>query len=277
MEEIYQASGRLHLALTLPDEKARKKSGRVYLDDFCRRRGIPLFKYPNINDPDAVETIRANEIDWLFIIGWSQIARKPVLDAVKRGAIGMHPTLLPRGRGRAAIPWAIIKGLEETGVTMFQLDEGVDSGPILAQERLPLSADETATRLYRRVAQAHRNLIGRAWPRLIDDSLSPQPQDDAEATYWEGRRPQDGRIDEDMVVAQADRLIRATTRPYPGAFIDAAGKRFRIWQSQAASDPERTTRIQVDKTTGSLLFRLKDGWLESPDWEEEEQPPPEQP
>ena len=128
MEEIYAAGGELDLAITLHDDRAINKSGRVYLDDFCGARGIDLVKVRHINDSEAIEAIRSREIDWLFIIGWSQIAGPQVLAAPTHGVHGIHPTLLPEGRGRAPIPWAILKGLKETGVTLFKLDEGVDTG-----------------------------------------------------------------------------------------------------------------------------------------------------
>ena len=229
MEEIYRAGGVLDLAMSLPDDVATAKSGRVYLDAFCRERSIPLLKAPNVNDNAVVEAIRSHEIDWLFIIGWSQIAREEVLAAPRQGVLGMHPTLLPVGRGRAAIPWAILKGLPETGVTLFQLDHGVDTGPILAQQRIPLAADETATTLYTKVNAAHRALIRSVWPDLAAGTLRPQPQDDRQATVWPGRAPEDGAISSSMTVAEVDRLVRAVTRPYPGAYVDDGGRRLRIW------------------------------------------------
>ena len=119
MEEIYAVGGRLCLAMTLPDDVSATKSGRVFIDEFCSRRRIPLIKSRSVNDPEVVKAIVDSDIDWLFIIGWSQIARPTILNAPKEGCIGMHPTLLPEGRGRASIPWAILKGLDETGVTMF--------------------------------------------------------------------------------------------------------------------------------------------------------------
>jgi methionyl-tRNA formyltransferase len=160
----------------------------------------------------------------------------------------MHPTLLPQGRGRAAIPWAIIKGLDETGVTLFQLDEGVDTGPIVAQERLPLSPAETATTLYQRVADAHQSLIHRVWWDLVEDRLAPVPQDDAQATYWEGRTPDDGRITSAMSVEEAERLVRATTHPYPGAFYEAGDKILRIWRGEigdSASAPPQAYSLPL--------------------------------
>ena len=112
-----------------------------------------------------------------MIIGWSQIARDAVLAAPRLGVLGMHPTLLPVGRGRAAIPWAILKGLEKTGVSLFKLDAGVDTGPIGGQISLDVAAEETATSLYERVNAAHCGLIARCWPALMDGSLAFREQE----------------------------------------------------------------------------------------------------
>ncbi len=155
IEEIYRIGGRIDLFITLRDEKAKKKSGRVYLDEFAARNNVPLLKISNINDNEVIEALKKQEIDWLFIIGWSQIAKKKLLETPNYGCIGMHPTLLPVGRGRAAIPWAILKGLNETGVTMFKLDKGIDTGAIIGKGIIPLDNNVTATELYEKVNQEH--------------------------------------------------------------------------------------------------------------------------
>ena len=139
IEEIYRINGQLSFLITLKDEKAKNKSGRVYLDEFAKEHNLQVLKIDNINDQIVIDTIKKNNIDWLFIIGWSQIAKKELLDAPNKGCIGMHPSLLPVGRGRAAIPWAILKCLDCTGVTLFKLDEGVDTGEIIGQLSIPLS------------------------------------------------------------------------------------------------------------------------------------------
>src|SRR5690554_4329539 len=163
MEAIYRAGGELDLIITLKDEKARKKSGRIYVDEFAAKHDIPVLKINHINDPEVIDALRSYGIDWLFIIGWSQIAGAAILEVPHQGIIGAHPTLLPVGRGRAAIPWTIIKGLDHTGVTFFKMDEGVDTGPVLGQYKIALSADETATRLYEKVNKAHELLIEQIW------------------------------------------------------------------------------------------------------------------
>lgn len=253
MEEIYRIGGRLEVAFTLEDGMARGKSGRVYLDDFAGRHGIPLVKTRSVNDPAVAGEVRRRGLDWLFIIGWSQIAGREVLDAPRIGCVGMHPTLLPEGRGRASIPWAILKGLEETGVTMFRLDEGVDTGDIIAQKRVPIGSGETATELYGKVNEAHVGLIRDNWGSIMDGTARFARQDESRATVWPGRRPEDGRIDPSMGVADALRLVRAVTRPYPGAFYQEGERVVRIWSAEEGSEGD---------------IRLADGWIRPLECEE---------
>lgn len=258
--------GRFELVITLKDDVARRKSGRVYVDEFCDSHGTPLLKVKNVNDPEAIAAIRARRLDWLFIIGWSQIARPEVLSAPTRGALGIHPTLLPIGRGRAAVPWAILKGLSETGVTLFQLDEGVDTGPIVAQRVLPLRPDETATTLYQRVGDAHCDILREAWPALLRDEIVPRPQDHSRATEWPGRTPADGAIDSSMTTSEVDRLVRATTHPYPGAYWEEGSTRVRIWSGRVVASGTTTAA-----TRGKVLT-LRDGLYEAVEYSLESKP-----
>lgn len=261
MEEIEAVRGKLDLVLTLPDDQATAKSGRVWVDRFCARHGAQLVKVRNVNDPDAVRAIRRHRLDWLFLIGWSQIAGDDLLAAPKRGVLGMHPTLLPVGRGRASIPWAILKGLSETGVTMFQLNSGIDTGPIVRQLPIPLAADETACTLYAKVNEAHRSLIAQTWDDLCDDRVRPVPQDELRATEWPARRPEDGRIMSTMSVDEAERLVRAVTRPYPGAFYDnGQGTVVRIWSGRVGDLAEKPA-------TGVVRIALVDGVYDATEWE----------
>lgn len=235
IEEIFRIGGRLDLLITLKDEKARSKSGRIYLDEVASVHNVPLLKIDNINDPIVIETLIEKKIDWLFIIGWSQIARAELLQTPTLGCIGMHPSLLPIGRGRAAIPWAILKGLDQTGVTMFKLDEGVDTGEIIGQGIIPLTSQTTATELYDQVNEMHITLISQYWESIVKDTISLTPQDESKATIWEGRKPEDGEIFSTMTMDEADKLVRAVTHPYPGAFYRMEnGETVRIWSARFA-------------------------------------------
>jgi methionyl-tRNA formyltransferase len=232
IEEIYRIDGELDLLITLKDEKAKNKSGRIYLDKIAEKYDVPLFKINNINDSEVIEALKKHKIDWLFIIGWSQIAKKEVLEIPTKGCIGMHPTLLPVGRGRAAIPWAIIKGLNQTGVTMFKLDEGVDTGDIIGQGVIQLDKNSTATELYKQVDDMHVTLISKYWNDIVNNSITLIKQNEAEATEWPGRKPEDGEIFSKMTMDEADKLVRAVTHPYPGAFYNDGDKIIRIWSAK---------------------------------------------
>lgn len=255
IEEILRIGGKLDLLITLEDEQAKNKSGRIYLDDLSQLYGIPLLKIRNINETAMLQTVKEYGIDWLLIIGWSQIAKPELLNTPSLGCIGMHPTLLPLGRGRAAVPWAILKGLDRTGVTLFKLDEGVDTGDIIGQEVIELREGVTATELYSQVNQAHIALIGRYWRDIAEGTVQLHPQDHAAATVWPGRRPEDGEITGDMTMLEADRMVRAVTHPYPGAFYRGKDGVLRIWSAKASPDQG--------------LIRLLDGWLEPVDFEME--------
>ena len=260
MEAIYEIGGTLDLAVTLPDDRAAGKSGRVYIDAFCAAHGVPLVKSNNVNDDAVVDAITRAGIDWLFIIGWSQIARERVLSAPRLGVLGMHPSLLPIGRGRAAIPWAILKRLDRTGVTLFKLDGGIDTGEILDQVEIPLTPETDAAALYADVDAAHVALIKSACPRLLAGALRPQRQDEAAATFWPGRKPEDGQIDLAGSVADAECLVRAVTRPYPGAYFVRDGRRFTVWRARIA-DPGEVCGTD-------LCLPFHDGTLRCLEWEE---------
>jgi methionyl-tRNA formyltransferase len=219
IEAVISSGGRFELLLTLHDHKSQKKSGRIYLDDIANDNCIPIFKLNHINDAEVAEVVKNYDIDWLFIIGWSQIASPDFLKVPHKGVIGAHPTLLPTGRGRAAVPWAILKGLDKTGVTFFKMDEGVDTGEILDQYEIPMSCVEIATTLYNKVNEAHVELIKQIWPKLVEGNIIGVKQDESLASYWEGRTPLDGELFHSMTLNEVDRLVRATTHPYPGAFI----------------------------------------------------------
>jgi methionyl-tRNA formyltransferase len=218
IEAVLNIGGQFDLLLTLHDYKSINKSGRIYLDYIAETSNTPLFKLNHINDPDVAEVLAKFEIDWLFVIGWSQIASAELINIPRLGIIGAHPTLLPVGRGRAAVPWAIIKGLDKTGVTFFKMNEGVDTGEILEQIEIPIFKNDNATSLYDKVNAAHTDLIKQIWPKLIDGSLVGIKQDESKATYWEGRIPSDGELKTTMSVKEVEILVRATTRPYPGAY-----------------------------------------------------------
>lgn len=256
MEAIYEAGGELNLVMTLLDSQAKSKSGRVYLDEFCDKFKVPLIKSSHINNSDVIHALKSADLDWLFVIGWSQIASEELLNVPKKGVLGMHPTLLPIGRGRASIPWAIIKGLSKTGVTLFKLDSEVDTGEIVDQVEIELTNEIDATQLYSQVEDAHVSLIHKVIPNLIANKLELYQQNESQATVWPGRKPEDGLIDFDDSVNVAERLIRALSKPYPGAFFFENRIKFIVWKA----------RIVYEEVEGCKYINFKDGKLLLIDW-----------
>ncbi|MDB9717915.1 formyltransferase family protein [Candidatus Pelagibacter sp.] len=254
METIYKFGNKLDLAITLPDNKNINKSGRVYIDDFCKKKNITLIKSSHINNKEVINAIQKNDIDWLFIIGWSQIASKEILNSTKKGVIGIHPTLLPQGRGRASIPWAILKDLDKTGVTIFKMDSGIDSGPIIEQIEITLNNKITATTLYKKVIEAHKQLINKVFELILQNKLQLFPQDNSKATIWPSRTPADGQINLNGSIYEAEKLVRALTHPYPGAFYYKNGIKQIVWSAKIVDD------INLNEKNNNIL-KFFDGYL----------------
>jgi methionyl-tRNA formyltransferase len=161
----------------------------------------------------------------------------------------MHPTLLPKHRGRAAIPWAILSGIAVTGVTLFEIVDGTaDSGPIVGQVEVPLSCDETATSLYDKVTAAHVELVRRCVPQLLDGTAPRVEQETRRASVWPKRMPADGIIDWETRAPYLHDWVRAQTRPYPGAFTYLGDEKLVIWRA-------RPVELDEDAPAGTVVSR----------------------
>jgi len=206
-------------------------SGYEDPDPLCNTYGVPLVKTADANGPGVVTLIRHLKPDLVYVIGWSRVIGPELLEIPRLGCVGIHPTLLPEGRGRAPIPWTILKDLDWTGATMFHLDEQVDHGDIVAQVSFPVAPRETALSLYRKHLAAHVELVTRQTPLLLAGTAKRIPQDESEATYWPKRTPEDGEIDWTWPLGKIDRTVRALTRPYPGAWFDTPQGQYAIWHA----------------------------------------------
>lgn len=262
LEEIERLGGKLELLITLDDDTAQKKSGRVQLDDYASRTGAQLHKTRHINEPSTIAAIQRADLDYLLVIGWSQLVAPEIFPLVKRALVGMHPTLLPEGRGRAPIPWTILKGLKRSGVSMFELKPEADSGNIMGKREFDVSSDETATTLYKKASKAHVDLMRETWPKLAAGLLVGEPQDDEKATHWPQRRPEDGEISLSMSLDQIERLVRATTHPYPGAFLYINGKKLVIWSGKIVKSEDCNFSLEV-LVRGELCYEpIEYEWLD---------------
>jgi methionyl-tRNA formyltransferase len=217
--------------VTLPPALAARHSDFVDLAPDAAAAGARLLHAADANAPELVATLADLDLDYLFVIGWSQLCRAPLLGAARRGVIGYHPTPLPRLRGRAAIPWTILLDEKITAGTLFWIDAGTDTGPILRQRFFHIVPGETAAGLYALHLRIIDELLREAAPLLAGPAPPRQPQDERCATWAAKRRPEDGQIDWGRPAAEVHRLVRAVGRPYPGAFTSWRGRRLILWRA----------------------------------------------
>jgi methionyl-tRNA formyltransferase len=169
--------------------------------------------------------------DLLFMVSWRYLAPPVVYQRARLGAFIFHDSLLPAYRGFAPTVWAILKGETHTGVTLFEAAEGVDSGPIVAQRRVPVSPDDTIADVLPRVTDTYLDLLAEQWPALVAGNAPRTQQDETQATYTCRRMPSDNRIDWSRPADEIHNLIRAVTAPYPGAFTTFNGEPLTIWRA----------------------------------------------
>ena len=230
LEAAADSGAELAGIVTLPGPIDPNRSGQCTFDDVAARLGAVLHETRDVNSEETVAAVRALEPELIFVVGWSQIVREPFIELASEGVFGMHPTLLPRHRGRAPIPWTILTGLARTGVTLFEIvDATADSGAIVGQVTLEIAPDETATTLFARLAGAHVELTREFVPQLISRSAPRIPQDPIRASSWPKRTPADGIIDWDTRAPYLYDWVRAQTRPYPGAFTFLGQEKVIVW------------------------------------------------
>jgi len=197
--------------------------------------GVPVLQPERLRDPAWLEPLRALRAEVAVVVAFGQILPKAVLDAPARGSINVHASLLPRYRGAAPIAWAIIRGETETGITTFQMDEGMDTGAMLRQARTPIRPGETAGELAERLARLGAEVLTETLARL--DSITPTPQRHEEATLAPRLKKSDGHLDwREPARALVGRIHGCN--PWPGAVTLAPGGRLLIWRATAVdADP----------------------------------------
>jgi len=195
---------------------------------YAIERGLDVRQPRSISRAEVVEELRALAPDVGVIAAYGQILRQPVLDVPRLGILNVHASLLPRWRGAAPIPAAILAGDDETGATIMRVELALDAGPMLASVRLPIGPDDTTGTLTERIAEAGAELLVRVLPRYASGELHPVQQDDALATYAPQIKKSDALIDWQMDSAQTVwRKVRAYD-PWPGAYTYFEGTQLRI-------------------------------------------------
>ena len=216
--------------------KSSINSDHADLSETAMHANIPVRFTPNINDSASVDWVRALRPDVLFCFGWSYLLKREILSLPTIGTVGYHPSYLPANRGRHPLIWALALGLTETASTFFFMDEGTDSGDILSQEVVPISADDDASTLYATITQVALRQIRAFLPQLSTRTYTAIPQDHLHANHWRRRDASDGLIDWRMAATSIYNLVRALTHPYVGAHFLFDGEPVKVWSSEVISD-----------------------------------------
>lgn len=194
--------------------------------------GVPVIQPETLRDPAAAEQIAAWRPDAGVVAAYGEILRKHVLSLPPLGYLNIHPSLLPRYRGPTPVHAAILNGDAETGVTVMLLDAKMDSGPILAQQRVPLPPDARNLPLTHQLFELGSQLLLGALAGFAAGSLAPAPQDDAQASYCKMLQKSDGAIDWSAPAEQIERMTRAYD-PWPGAQTSWGGQPFKVIAARA--------------------------------------------
>jgi len=214
-----------------------------------------------VRDPEWPERLRALGADVAVVVAFGQILPRAVLDAPRRGSINVHASLLPRYRGAAPIQWAIMRGETITGITTFQMDEGMDTGPMLLAESIAIGPEETAGELSGRLAVLGASVIVETLARL--DELTPEPQPREGATPAPRLKRADGHLDWQRPARELVNVVRGCN-PWPGALTRGPAGALTIWRARAAgagaTEPPGT--LLLPRPDGSeMAIATADGWL----------------
>ncbi len=230
-------------------------AGYRRLDAIAEGTNIPYADFRNINDPATATAIRRWEPDLLFVVGLSQLVHRELLNLPRLGCIGFHPTWLPEGRGRAPLVWMALE--ERPGAaTFFLMTEDMDAGPIFVQEPFRFTKDDDAEAITRQTEAAMDRALDRWLPQLLRGEWNPVPQDESRATYYGRRAPADGIIDWHAHSQTILSLVRAVTRPYPGAYSFFRDHKIVVWRAAAAEE------LRWTGVPGRLLVHdPQKGWL----------------
>lgn len=217
--------------------------------EVCREYGIPCITPANPNAEDVVARVAALDADFLFSFYYRLMLKAPLLAAARRGAFNLHGSLLPKYRGRVPVNWAIIHGERETGASLHVMNIKPDNGPLVDQQAVPILPDDTAQEVFTKVMVAGEICLDRALPGLIAGSATLTPQDLSQGAYFGGRSAEDGRIDWHQPARRIHDLVRAVTRPFPGAFADIPCGRLHVWRTRVLDQPAPAAK------PGMLAFR----------------------
>jgi len=198
----------------------------------AREKGIPVFTPESVNTPEWREKIAALRPDLILSVYYRHMIGTKLLALPPLGAWNLHGSLLPKYRGRAPINWAVLHGEARIGMTLHRMVKSADAGAIVDQDGADIGPRDTAEQAFRKVLPCARRVLARQIDALLAGMATETPQDEAQASYFGGRKPEDGRIVWTQTSRQIFNVIRAVTDPYPGAFTEIGEARLMVWWAE---------------------------------------------
>lgn len=267
LKALHQSSHQIIAVYTQPDKPAGRgnKLTQSPVKQFALANELPIFQPKTLRNEEAQQVLNAHNADVLVVVAYGLILPKAVLDAPKFGCINVHGSLLPKWRGAAPIQRSLWAGDKETGVTIMQMDEGLDTGDMLYKVYCPIEPKDTSACLYRKLASLAPSALLTVLDGLREKRFPPQKQTDELATYAHKLTKEEARLDWQLSAEQLARNIRAFN-PWPMAFFtirDENGKEqaIKVWQGEALAhqDAPAGTILSVDKK--GIHIATKDGVL----------------
>ena len=237
LEAIIKAGYKVAAVVTQPDkQKGRGKEVKMTPVKECAlRHGIPVFQPVKIKEPEAVAELEKYQADLFVVAAFGQLLSEEILNMPEYGCINIHASLLPAYRGAAPIQWAVLNGEKESGVTIMQMDKGLDTGDMLLKRSVELSPKETGDSLHDKLMHLGAELIVEALPKLEKGELVPEKQKDELSSYAKKLTKAMGQIDWSKDAVSLERWIRGLNS-WPSAYTFFGGKTLKIWEARVAEE-----------------------------------------
>ncbi|HRB16977.1 MAG TPA: methionyl-tRNA formyltransferase [Nitrospira sp.] len=265
LEALLKSEHQVVGVVTQPDRPKGRGQEVVFspVKVVCQRKGIPVLQPLKMKDPAFLDALRRWTPDVIAVTAYGRILPPAILALPPRGCINVHASLLPKYRGAGPIQWAVIRGEQQTGITTMFMAEGMDTGDMLLQETVEIRADDTAGTLAPRLAEVGGRLLVETLRRLEAGTLTPQPQDDAQATMAPLLKKEDGVVDWTLSAAEIANRVRGLS-PWPGAYTHVNGERWVLWRvavglETSGAVPGTVTKVSKDRVevaTGDGTIQL---------------------
>ena len=247
---------------TRPDQPAGrgKKIQPSPVKVLAESRGLPVLQPKSFRRPEAVDALRNLAPDLVVVAAFGLILPLDVLAIPARGSVNTHASLLPRHRGAAPIMAAILAGDDETGITLIQMDPGLDTGPILAQRAIPIDQVDTTGTLTPKLARLAADLLIETLPRILAGEVVPHPQDETQATVFRTIRKEEGLIDWTRPAVELARRVRAFN-PWPSAYTFWNGLGLKVLRARAVPSSLIAEHGRVMRLKDEIAVSTGDGGL----------------